>query len=59
MQFSRAQRLNDLPPYLFAEIDRRRILLAKRMGKHIITGAVVEGRAGLFKPKSKPRKESA
>ncbi len=31
----------------------------KRMGKHIITVAVVEGRVGLFAPKTKGRKESA
>ena len=31
----------------------------KRMGKHIITEAVVEGRAGLFAPKRKAHKESA
>ncbi len=31
----------------------------KRMGKHIITEAVVEGRVGLFAPKAKTRKESA
>jgi ATP-dependent Clp protease ATP-binding subunit ClpX len=31
----------------------------KRMGKHIITEAVVEGRVGLFAPKTKARKESA
>jgi len=31
----------------------------KRMGKYIITEAVVEGRKGLFAPKSKSRKESA
>ncbi len=31
----------------------------KRLGKHIITEAVVEGRAGLFAPKTKAHKESA
>ncbi len=31
----------------------------KRLGKHIITEAVVEGRVGLFTPKAKTRKESA
>jgi len=31
----------------------------KRLGKHIITEAVVEGRVGLFAPKAKARKESA
>ncbi len=31
----------------------------KRMGKHIITEAVVDGRAGLFAPKNKSQKESA
>ena len=31
----------------------------KRLGKHIITEAVVEGRVGLFAPKTKTRKESA
>ena len=31
----------------------------KRLGKHIITEAVVEGSVGLFAPKAKARKESA
>ena len=31
----------------------------KRLGKHIVTEAVVEGRVGLFAPKAKTRKESA